>query len=722
MRRAGGVALLLCLQLGAARPAPGHLGNVTSVTPPTRPAHAFDYTAVDQVELYTPPEAGFTPRATSYDYNADRQVTLITRPDGQTIVPSYEPNGRLDFLTLPTGTIDVGYDAVGRVESITAPGGVGHGFVYDGSFVTSLSTTGPVAGAVSFDYDGDLRLSGQTVLGGPVIGYGYDADGLLTSAGSLSLTRNPASGLLETTTLAATTDARTRTSFGELDTWTGSYSGAPLYDYDLDRDAAGRITKKTETIGAVTAVWEYTYHPQRGWLTEVRKDSVVVASYGYDDNGNRTSWSDFWGSGAATYDDQDRQLTAGPVDYTYTANGERLTKTAGPDVTGYLYDVRGALLAVDLPSGIEIDYLVDASGRRIGKKINGVLTKGWIYAGGLSPLAETDGSGAVTQTYVYATKGNVPDYLTAGGETYRIFTDHLGSVRLVVNAATGAIAQRIDYDAWGRITLDTNPGFQPFGFAGGIYDHQTGLTRFGARDYDPETGRWTAKDPIGFGGGSAGLYEYCSNDPVNRIDPSGLYDASDFLIDAFGWLDSDFGRATADTLVGLGDGASFGLTRLTRPDHLHQHVNYDSLSYKAGFATGATNTTALLAVTGGPALAGAGLSGSTALTFTTGAAGEAYLLGRIGGAPQQRAVTSLGLRIIDVVKGRIGYEAKVGFVSYGQRVLDQIAKDAEIVALRINDLTAYEWHFLRSAATGQIGADPRVLQALAEAGIKVVFH
>mgnify|MGYP003416734504 FL=1 len=174
--------------------------------------------------------------------------------------------------------------------------------------------------------------------------------------------------------------------------------------------------------------------------------------------------------------------------------------------------------------------------------------------------------------------------------------------------------------------------------------------------------------------------------------------------------------------MGLGDGASFGLTRLTRPGHLHQHVNYDSLSYKAGFATGATNTTALLAVTGGPALAGAGLSGSTALTFTTGAAGEAYLLGRIGGAPQQRAVTSLGLRIIDVVKGRIGYEAKVGFVSYGQRVLDQIAKDAEIVALRINDLTAYEWHFLRSAATGQIGADPRVLQALAEAGIKVVFH
>jgi RHS repeat-associated protein len=88
--------------------------------------------------------------------------------------------------------------------------------------------------------------------------------------------------------------------------------------------------------------------------------------------------------------------------------------------------------------------------------------------------------------------------------------------------ATGAIAQRIDYDAWGRITLDTNPGFQPFGFAGGFYDHQTGLVRFGARDYDPETGRWTAKDPIGFASESTGLYSYVGNEPVNRFDPTGL--------------------------------------------------------------------------------------------------------------------------------------------------------------------------------------------------------
>lgn len=66
------------------------------------------------------------------------------------------------------------------------------------------------------------------------------------------------------------------------------------------------------------------------------------------------------------------------------------------------------------------------------------------------------------------------------------------------------------------------PGFQPFGYAGGIYDRDTGLIRFGARDYDPEIGRWTTKDPIGFRGG-LNHYAYVNNNPINFIDPLGLW-------------------------------------------------------------------------------------------------------------------------------------------------------------------------------------------------------
>ncbi len=109
-----------------------------------------------------------------------------------------------------------------------------------------------------------------------------------------------------------------------------------------------------------------------------------------------------------------------------------------------------------------------------------------------------------------------------GGISYRIVTDQLGSVRLVVDSASGAVVQRIDYDEWGNVQSDSNPGFQPFGFAGGIYDRHTKLTRFGARDYDAQVGRWTAKDPIGFKGGSTGLYTYVEENPVSYTDPEGL--------------------------------------------------------------------------------------------------------------------------------------------------------------------------------------------------------
>ena len=94
------------------------------------------------------------------------------------------------------------------------------------------------------------------------------------------------------------------------------------------------------------------------------------------------------------------------------------------------------------------------------------------------------------------------------GVTYKLITDQVGSVRLVVDLATGNIAQRMDYDEFGVVMNDTNPGFQPFGFAGGIYDNQTKLTRFGARDYEAETGRWTAKDILLFKSDSTNFYKY----------------------------------------------------------------------------------------------------------------------------------------------------------------------------------------------------------------------
>jgi RHS repeat-associated protein len=94
-------------------------------------------------------------------------------------------------------------------------------------------------------------------------------------------------------------------------------------------------------------------------------------------------------------------------------------------------------------------------------------------------------------------------------------------LRAVVDGA-GNIVKRIDYDSFGNVLYDSNPGFAvPFGFAGGLHDRDTGLVRFGFRDYDPDIGRWTAKDPIFFAGGDSDLYGYCMTNPVNFTDPNG---------------------------------------------------------------------------------------------------------------------------------------------------------------------------------------------------------
>jgi RHS repeat-associated protein len=132
--------------------------------------------------------------------------------------------------------------------------------------------------------------------------------------------------------------------------------------------------------------------------------------------------------------------------------------------------------------------------------------------------------------------------------TYRLIRDHLGSVRIVVNVASGTVAQRLSYDEFGIETENTNADWQPFGYAGGLTDSQTGLIRFGARDYDPQAGRWSAKDPIGFAAGGLGLYEYVGSDPINQFDPLGLYS----------W--SEFGSDLSNGIVGFGDGVSSFLT------------------------------------------------------------------------------------------------------------------------------------------------------------------
>jgi RHS repeat-associated protein len=497
--------------------------NVTSMTPPGRPAHTFTYTPLNLVASYTAPAVSGN-STTTYTYNLDRHITQITRPDALQINYAYDSAGRLQTRTVPNGNYSFAYSpTTGLIQSVTAPGGGGVAFEYDGFLPKRQTWTGTVAGNVSQTYNNNLRIASQSVNGGNTINFTYDNDNMLSTAGSLTLAHNTQNGLLSGSTLINVTDTRTYNSFAETTNYNAKFNSTTLYNVDYTYDKLGRITQKIETIGGVTTTYAYAYDVT-GRLTSVTPNGgPPSATYSYDSNDNR-SVANFGGPPInGTYDAQDRLTQYGNTTYTYTANGELQSKTIAASTTQYGYDVMGNLRTVTLPSTTQIEYLIDGQNRRIGKKVNGTLTQGFLYQDQLEPVAELDGSNSIVSRFVYGTRSHVPDYMVKGGATYRLITDQLGSVRLAVDVATGAVAQRIDYDAFGVILSDTNPGFQPFAFAGGLYDSQTGLTRFGARDYDAETGRWTAKDPLLLGGGHTNFYVYAMSDPINVLDITGRW-------------------------------------------------------------------------------------------------------------------------------------------------------------------------------------------------------
>ena len=571
-------------------------GNLTSLTPPGRDGHAFGYNASDAVEMYTAPGAGAS-GAIAYGYDSDRRAELVDIPGPGSIAFGYDGGGRLASSTFSRGSIAYAYKSqTAQLESVTASGGHATSFGYDGSLLTSMTSSGVAAGSIGYTYNADLLKSGATVAGSSAVSYGYNNDRLLTSAGALGLAWHNTNATLTSTALGQISSTHSYNAFAEPVGDTFSAGTTMLYDATYTRDQLGRIKTKTETIGGTTRNYAYEYD-KRGRLTDVSRDGTAWHHYDYDANGNRIAATEGPASTVGDYDGQDRILSYGSTTFEHDAMGQWASKVVGSITTTYEYDELGNLVSIGLPDKT-VSYVVDGFNRRIARKVDGAVTNRFLYGEGLLPAAELNADGSVKSRFVFGSKPHVPDYMIKNGTTYRFVTDNLGSVRLVVNTSDGAIAQRIDYDPYGKVTSDTNPGFQPFGFAGGLYDADTGLVRFGARDYDAATARFTAKDPILFVGGDTNLYAYVGGDPINRIDPRGL-----------DWLED-----LNDSVGGLVDGmTTVPFTDFSLMEQLRDHmveggiaVDVDKCSWGYGYADriGRLEQAALLLLVGGATAVG----------------------------------------------------------------------------------------------------------------------
>ena len=497
-------------------------GNRTRLTMPGGAVHTLSYTPIDQDAGYAPPgSAGST-----LIYDAEHALTGLLLPGGRQLAFGYDGGGRPTGVASSDATTSYSYaDTTDNPSAITrtASGGGAQGLTYryDGGLLTGATAGGVAQGAYSYAYDNNGLLTGLTLASGadlvttPITN---DADGLLTGVGPFVVTRGGPGGAPDSIGDGTWGRALGYDSLARVAAVTDTVAGAQPYAERVSYDAAGRLVRNVETVAGTTHTYVYAYDSD-GQLTDVRHDGTVVEHYVYDADGNRTTRQ--LGAGAAktaSYDAQDRIVAQGSVTYGVDTDGYLVRR--GGDTFSYGSD--GALLAATV-GGKTVTYAYDGLGRRVGRTDSAGST-GYLYGNPDEPYQITamrDSSGALT-TLTYDEGGLLIAIDRAGARSY-VSTDGVGTPRVVTDGS-GHVLKAAAYDSFGGVTSDSNPGFAlPIGFAGGLVDPTTGLVHFGTRDYDPASGRWTARDPALFNGGQANLYVYAGNNPVQRRDPSGLF-------------------------------------------------------------------------------------------------------------------------------------------------------------------------------------------------------
>jgi RHS repeat-associated protein len=214
-----------------------------------------------------------------------------------------------------------------------------------------------------------------------------------------------------------------------------------------------------------------------------------------------------------TYDNADDLLSDGTIQYGYSPRGRLVKVTNGATVVQSRYNALGQ--RVEKSNGDVFMY--DEDGHLIGEysKITGRMQREIVYLGD-EPVA------LLTQTVT----GTAPSQVVTPNVFY-IFSDHLGTPRMITQATDNAIRWRWDEgDPFGLQPPNENPsdlGALTFNLRmpGQYYDRESNLFYNYFRDYDPQTGRYVQSDPIGLAGGT-NTYGYVGGNPVSQFDPNGL--------------------------------------------------------------------------------------------------------------------------------------------------------------------------------------------------------
>ena len=271
--------------------------------------------------------------------------------------------------------------------------------------------------------------------------------------------------------------------------------------------------------------WKYSYD-KAGRLQTAHLDGRLICQCQYDKEGRRTQDSLPATAGSYhrdyRYTVENRLQSAGDNTYTHDKSGFRSIWSSDGRYTLYEYAPDYRLLKMEVEGEDHVfEFSHDDNGQRETKFFNGQMVEAYKWLDFTRLAGFYDGQNIFE--FAYEDEARTPHAMRRDdGAVAYLFYDQVGSLRVVADM-DGNVIKEVLYDPFGGIIEDTNPDLSiPIGFAGGLHDRDLDFVRFGWRDYDTLTSRWTAPDPMGDAGGDSDWYGYCLDDPVNGADSLGL--------------------------------------------------------------------------------------------------------------------------------------------------------------------------------------------------------
>ena len=205
----------------------------------------------------------------------------------------------------------------------------------------------------------------------------------------------------------------------------------------------------------------------------------------------------------------------------YDLNGNLIDNGSGQT---YEWDAENRLVKITYADQTSTEFRYDGQSRRVGiteKDAARVVTseKRYLWAEGAQPAEERAADGRTVVRQYHAQGEFLPGAAVPSNKMFYT-KDHLGSVRELVDG-NGTLQTRYNYDLWGGRTKITGALESEVGYTGHHHHGKSGLVLTWYRAYDPVTGRWLSRDPIGEDGG-INLYGYVFNDPIGLVDQLGL--------------------------------------------------------------------------------------------------------------------------------------------------------------------------------------------------------